>query len=378
MKHYDCIIIGAGTMGIAACSFLAARRVNVLALDQFNIPHERGSHAGQSRIIRKAYFEHPDYVPLLERSYQNWARLESRVGQQLYHETGIVYFGHTHHPTMTGVRNAAELYNVPVVVDLSLNFPAFNIPSDWQTLSEPHAGFLTPEKILGAYKKIAIEDGAVVNENENVIRWQKNGNSITVFTDKHTYSCSKLIITSGSWTSTLLELTTRLHVTQQTLFWVKPANSEKYALGNLPCWFVEDPSLGMYYGFPFLDGEVFGGPTGMKIASHRPGLQADPRLGERSVPKSDIENLHEFIDQYFPGMDAEIVAAKTCLYTYSEDENFIIDHLPDSDKLVTIACGFSGHGFKFASAVGEILADLTMKGTTDLPIDFLRLSRFKS
>lgn len=377
MKHYDCIIAGAGTMGIAACSFLASRGVKVLALDQFSIPHDRGSHAGQSRIIRKAYFEHPDYVPLLERSYQNWKILEARVNQQLYYETGIVYFGDPNHSTMTGVRTAADAYHIPVRIEPINNFSVFKIPSHWQTLFEPHAGFLTPEKIIRAYRQIAIEDGAVVREGEFVMKFEMGTNKVEVTTDQHVYTCDKLIITTGSWTSKLLQLKTNLQVTQQTFFWLKPAHPKEYSLGNLPCWFVEHPRLGMFYGFPFLEGGNFDGPSGMKIASHRPGVQADPDKVDRTVPKSDIDNLHEFLSEYLPDLKGDVVASKTCLYTYSEDENFIIDHLSGTDGMVTIACGFSGHGFKFASAIGEILADLAIMGKTDLPIDFLRLKRFQ-
>lgn len=379
-NHYDVIVIGVGSMGSSACCFLAERGMKVLGLEQFDIVHEKGSHAGQSRIIRKAYFEHPDYVPLLERSYDKWKKLEQQTASEIYHRTGIVYFGPPEHQTMTGVKKSSSLYDIPVDTlskEESLKrFPAFQIPTDFEVLYERDAGFVTPERAILLYAEQAKKYGAAIHTHEKVKEWKQEGGKIRVVTDKDEYTADKLVITCGSWTSKVIpDLKTELKVTRQTLAWVNPENKEKFLLGNFPCWFVEDPDRGMFYGFPILP-EKSGGPVGLKLASHRPGERVDPDQENRKSTDEEREDIRYILSKYIPEAGTDITETKTCLYTYSKDENFIIDHLPGYNNKVVIACGFSGHGFKFVSVVGEILADLAMKGKTELPAAFLSLNRF--
>ena len=383
LTNFEFIVIGCGSMGIATCSFLATRGCNVLGIDQFTVPHESGSHAGQSRIIRKAYFEHPDYVPLLERAYENWNVIERESESRLYYETGIAYFGKPDHPTMAGVKNSAQQFQIPVAklssTETQRRFSAFDIPSEFETLFEPEAGFITPERSIHVYRDHALKNGAAIHENENVVSWKKIGSTIFVTTDKAEYTCSKLIITAGAWTSKVLpQLRSELHVTRQVLGWFNPKDPDLFTLQNFPCWFIQDPERGMFYGFPLLPFETFGGPIGLKVASHTPGLISDPDRVDRNVQQSEIDNLKYVLAKYLPVAGNETITTKTCLYTYSPDENFIIDHLPEYDKQITIACGFSGHGFKFVPVIGEILADLAIQGKTNLPIEFLSLKRFHS
>jgi sarcosine oxidase len=379
--RFDFIIVGIGSMGSAAAYFLAKQGHAVLGIDQFNPPHEFGSHSGQSRIIRKAYFEHPDYVPLLQRSYDLWSEFEEATGNQFYYETGIVYFGEEHHPTMKGVRTSAELYDVRVdTLSQKISrdeFSAFNIPSNFQTLFEPEAGFVRPELAIQNYLSEAEKAGAQINRNEKVLRWNSDSRGATVITDKQTYHAEKIIFTGGSWMQSLVpSLSNQLKVTRQSLAWISPKSPEQFSLGNFPCWFIEDPELGMFYGFPVLPFEKFGGPIGLKIASHRPGEVVDPDHVERKTLRAEGEALKTILSKYFHGAGNEIISLKTCLYTYSPDENFIIDILPDTHSRVVIAAGFSGHGFKFVPVVGEVLAELAVKSKTDLPVNFLTLSRF--
>lgn len=380
--RFDFIVVGVGSMGSSAAYFLARQGHSVLGIDQFNPPHEFGSHAGQSRIIRKAYFEHPDYVPLLGRSYELWRSFEQTTGNQFYYETGIAYFGDANYPTMKGVRTSAELYDLRVDIlphERSRDeFPAFNIPSSFQTLFESEAGFIRPEFAIQNFLKEAERAGAQLNLNEKVLRWVCDTNGVMVTTDKQTYQAEKIILCGGSWMQTLVpSLRNHLKVTRQTLAWISPKTPELFSLGNFPCWFIEDPELGMYYGFPILPFEKFGGPIGLKIASHRPGEVVDPDHVERITPRSEGEAIKTILSKYFHGAGTEIISFKTCLYTYSPDENFIIDILPDTHSRVVVASGFSGHGFKFVPLVGEVLSDLALKKQTVHPIDFLKLSRFK-
>jgi sarcosine oxidase len=382
MKNtFDFIVIGIGSMGSAAAHVLAKQGYKVLGIDQFDPPHEFGSHAGQSRIIRKAYFEHPDYVPLLERSYELWENFENQTRQQYYYQTGIVYFGDAQHPTMMGVRTSADLYDVTVDVfdhkKSRLEFPQFRIPPSYQTLYEPEAGFIRPEFAIQNYLVEAQKAGAKLNTNEKVLSWSHNADGVTVKTSKAIYSASKIILTCGSWMKSLVPaLETKLKVTRQTLAWISPKEPDAFALGNFPCWFIEDPELGMFYGFPVLPYENFGGPIGLKIASHRPGEVVEPGQVDTKTLVEEEQAIKTVLSKYFHNAGDEIISLKTCLYTYSPDENFIIDILPGSEGRVVIAAGFSGHGFKFVPVIGEVLADLAIRGESKLPIEFLRMARF--
>jgi sarcosine oxidase len=380
--NYDVIVIGVGSMGSATCYNLAARGYKVLGLEQFDIPHESGSHAGQSRIIRKAYFEHPDYVPLLNRAYQNWYQLEKQTGAQVYFPTGLVYFGRPGNSMIKGVRESAYQHDIKIEElnhhQAKLRFPSFIIPYDYEAIWEADAGFITPEKAITLYKELAEKNGAEIHTREAVMEWRKEKDGITVVTNQNTYHSKKLIITTGPWAGKMLpQLITTLKVTRQVIGWAAQKNPETFSLDNFPCWLLADNEEGAYYGFPILPADKFGGPGGLKLAYHYPGQLTEPDKVNREVSEKDKEQIEYALSKYLPGADNEELTCKTCLYTYSTDENFIIDHLPGYSGDVTIACGFSGHGFKFVSVVGEILSDLAMNGKTDLPISFLSLKRFQ-
>lgn len=378
-SHFNAIVIGVGSMGAAACYYLARRGQRVLGLEQFNTPHDRGSHAGQSRIIRKAYFEHPDYVPLLQRAYENWKALETETGSQFYHRTGIVYFGEPLNENIAGIRSAAVQHDIHIQnlhrADAAKKFPLFEVPDTFDTIFESDAGFITPERAIEAYVRQSEKEGAVIKRNCQVNEWKPETNRIRVTTSSGEYTADKLVITAGAWTSRVLpQLAVPLQVTRQLLAWVAPRDPQAFSLGNFPCWFVEDPQLGTFYGFPSLP--LSPGPVGLKLAHHHPGVPSDADMIDGPIPKSEEARLQQLLEKYLPSAGDNIVHTKHCLYTYSPDTHFIIDHLPGYDKRVSVACGFSGHGFKFVPVIGEVLADLAMEEKTLLPIEFLRMRRF--
>ena len=380
-KNFDVIVLGVGSMGSAACYYLASQGYRVLGLEQFDIPHDQGSHAGQSRIIRKAYFEHPDYVPLLERAYTNWKELESITGEQVYFPTGLFYAGISSESLIKGVLESAAKYNVQIeslsASAAKKSFPQFQIPDSYEVLFEPDAGFLTPERAILLFVDQAIRAGATIRTREQATEWKPEGDSISVSTRNNTYGCKKLVITAGPWASKLIPgFSKHLKVTRQVLAWVNPVESESFKLGQLPCWMIDDHTQnGMYYGFPVLPVGKFGAPIGLKAARHYPGLVSNPDAVNRLASIEDENDIIQALHKFLPGSYLSTHVMKTCLYTNTPDENFVIDFLPGHNQQVTIATGFSGHGFKFASAVGEIIADLTMRGKTDLPIGFLNADR---
>jgi sarcosine oxidase len=380
-NHYQTIVIGVGSMGAAACYYLVRRGNRVLGIEQFDLPNDRGSHAGQSRIIRKAYFEHPDYVPLLQRSYDNWRAFENEVSNRYYFDTGVVYFGTNDNPTMVGVRKSAELYHVPIhnydIKEQRKRWPMFRLPDNFEAILEPDAGFVTPERTISGFAAEAEKLGATILRRTAVRSWKYERGRVRVITDKGEFTAEKLVISAGAWTANLLpQLQRRLRVTRQMLAWVMPRNTAQLSPEKFPCWFVEDPDLGSFYGFPVVHDSISPGPVGLKLAHHYDGEPSRPDEVDGPVPEAEIEKLRNFLRTYMPDVGEDIIATRKCLYTNSPDEDFIIDLLPGHDGRVTIACGFSGHGFKFVPAVGEILADLATNGKTDLPIDFLSLKRF--
>jgi len=379
---FDIIVIGVGSMGSATCYYLSKRGYKVLGLEQFDITHEFGSHAGQSRIIRKAYFEHPDYVPLLERAYRNWETLEWETDKQVYYKTGLLYAGKPDNEIITGVERSAGSYNIDLdqlnIAAATDQFPQFKFPDDFEILFEPEAGFITPEKAIRLYARQAKQNGVTIQSNEKVINWKKEGTNIIVSTDRDTYQCNKLIINAGAWAGKMIPgLADKIKVTRQFVAWIKTKNDDQFELNKFPCWMIGDHlKHGCYYGFPLLDTEKFGEPAGLKLAHHFPFQATDPDNVNRQTTEFDLENLKYCLNKYLPGVFDSILHTKICLYANSPDENFIIDKLPGYEENVSIACGFSGHGFKFASVVGEILADLAIEGKSDLPIEFLNANRF--
>ena len=257
-------------------------------------------------------------------------------------------------------------------------YPQFRIPEGYERLIEPEAGFITPERAVLLYTERAIQNGANVHTKEKTLEWKKSGNTITVKTDKNAYQCNKLIITAGPWAGKVIpNLSEKLKVTRQMIAWVKPKRWRSFELGSFPCWTIADETKpGIFYGFPILSAGKFGGPIGLKLAHHTHGAVSDPDNINRNPAPEDESDLIYALNKFIPEGYESTHVMKTCMYTNTPDENFILDYVPGYEKDVVVAAGFSGHGFKFASVVGEIMADLATKGKTDHPIGFLKAKRF--
>jgi sarcosine oxidase len=292
-----------------------------------------------------------------------------------------MYFGAQDDPFLKTVKGSSAKYKIPVnnlsADECVRKYPQFKIPSDFQRLEEPDAGFITPERSILLYVQQAISKGAVIRTNEKVLDWKREKDSVTVVTNLGTYQANKLVITAGPWAGKMIPaLASKLTVTRQAVAWVKPKKWDNFTLGKFPCWILENKEYD-FYGFPILPVGTFGGPLGLKLALHFPGAEmTDPDAVNRNTKASDEKVLINFLNEFIPDGYVSTLVMKTCLYTNSPDQNFIIDFLSGFDKDVVFATGFSGHGFKFVSVVGEILADLAVNGTTSLPIDFLNAKRF--
>jgi monomeric sarcosine oxidase len=373
MSTYDVIVLGTGGVGSAAAFHLARRGATVLGLDRFPGGHANGSSHGETRIIRKAYFEHPDYVPLLNRAYELWSELEQRAGERLYHEVGLIEIGPPDGVVVPGVLTSARQHRLRVdeltAREAAERFPAFVVP-DWSVaVFEQQAGFLMVERCVLAHLAEATKGGAELRTGETILNWQVNDSNVTVRTDKGTYSARKLVITAGAWAKYLLaDLGIRLRVLRKHLHWYACDDVRYRADQGCPAFFYDTPA-GFLYGFPQLDEQ------GVKVADHSGGTEtSDPLTDDKATEPLDVERVEQFIREYLPGVSLKPQRHAVCYYTMSPDEHFIVDQHPAYENVV-FAAGLSGHGFKFTSVLGEVLADLAMSGTTRQPIQFLGSQR---
>ncbi|MCS6915573.1 MAG: N-methyl-L-tryptophan oxidase [Myxococcales bacterium] len=374
MRRYDFIVIGIGGMGGAALYHLAQRGVRVLGLERFSIGHDRGSSHGGTRIIRRAYFEHPAYVPLLIRAYHLWQELEAQTGQVLLHRCGLLVCGPADGAVVAGVRRSAREHGI-VVEELTpeeagSRFPGFSVSKELTVLLEPEAGFLRVEACVRAHVMQALARGAELHEGERVHRVTADGTGVVIETDNGRYSAAGAVICGGPYSGTLLaELGLPLQVRRKLMFWygvTEPA----YRLERGCPTFAFDTPNGFFYGFPVH------GPEGLKVAEHTGGAEvADPDMLDRSLRPGDEEPVRAFLVRHLPqAAQAPLQAHEACMYTMTPDEHFVIDRHPQHPQIV-YAAGFSGHGFKFASVIGEVLADLAASGRTSHPIAFLSAAR---
>ena len=373
-QQYDTIVIGVGGMGSATCYHLASRGQRVLGLERYNIPHDMGSSHGQTRIIRLAYYEDPAYVQLLLRAYELWADIQTLAGEQLLYITGSIDAGPEDDWVFKGSLQSCLEHDLPHDVltgsELSKRFPGYQLPPESKALLQPQGGFLLPERCIVAYANAAMAHGAEIHGREQVLQWQPLNEGVQVTTNRGVYTADKLVITAGAWNGRLLDcLEGLLEPERQVLAWFQPKRPDLFQTDTFPVFnlTVEE---GRFYGFP-----VFGIP-GFKFARYRHLEEVgDPDEIDRRTHDRDEAMLRAFADRYFPTGSGPTMSLQTCLFTNTQDGHFIIDHHPVYPQ-ISFAAGFSGHGFKFASVIGEIMADLAQQGNTPHALDLFRLQRF--
>jgi sarcosine oxidase len=376
MKTFDVAIVGLGAMGSAAAYHLASRGQNVVAFDRFEPGHDRGSSHGENRIIRLAYFEHPSYVPLARRAYANWRALEQRSGESLLTVTGILEAGPPNSVVVAGALTAARLHELDHVVldadEINRRFPAYRLPNGWSGVFQPDGGFLRPERAIRAHCAVARTMGADLRTGMRVTGIEPRKSSIVISTeDGMAVEARSVIVATGAWICELVpELKPHLALTRQTFAWFTPREPALFRADKFPVFIVETES-DIGYGFPDLDGK------GVKLGLHKPGkVLADADAPERRViGPEDYAEICRCFERFIPGIRGRLQQPQTCIYTRTPDEDFVIDHHP-SDRRIIIASPCSGHGFKFASVIGEVLADLALDGGTAQDIHRFRIGRF--
>jgi sarcosine oxidase len=368
-RAYDVAVVGLGAMGSHTALELATRGRRVLGIDRHRPPHTLGSTHGRTRIIREAYFEEPLYVPIVQRAYDLWRRLEERSGARLLTVTGGLMLGASDSEVVVGARASAVEHDLPYE-ELSARqvrerFPAYAVPDEHEAILEPRAGFLEPEAAVEATLALAAAAGAELRFDEPVLELE--GNALR--TARGTYVADRVVVAAGPWLPELVPgLAALFTAARQPLLWLDPQEPALFTPERFPVFVWEWKPGWAFYGFPDVG-------DGFKVAVHHHGEATTPDTVDRGLRPDDEEAIRELVRRFFPAGDGELREFAVCLYTNTPDEHFVIDRLPD-DERVLVASPCSGHGFKFAPAVGEILADLATGESPRFDLAPFALRRF--
>lgn len=375
---YDVIVVGLGGHGSAAARQLARRGARVLGLERFGPVHAQGSSHGDTRIVRMAYFEHPDYVPLLRRSYELWAELSRAVDEELFVRTGALMIGAPESAVVSGTLASVERWGLPhEVLDrptMARRYPQFRLRAGELAVYEADAGYVSPQAAVRTHLRLAAADGAELRFLTTVTGWHTDSTGVVVEIGDDEVRADKLVITAGAWTAQLApRLGVPLRVGRRVMHYLVPLTSAAdFAPDRFPVFIFSTGPGDEIYGFPIIGAAA----NGVKVGFHHRGPDVDPDTVDRRVSPAEEEEMRQLLADRIPAAAGPHVQSKVCLYTLTPDEHFVIDHLPGGDDRVVVASACSGHGFKFTPVVGEILADLALTGSTPQPIEFLSAARF--
>lgn len=376
--EFDVAVIGLGAMGSAALSFLAARGARAIGIDAYFPAHALSSSHGDSRLIRLGYFEDPSYVPLLRRAYRNWRDLETRLRTDILTITGVLQIGAEKSKIVAGTHASCKMHGLAHEVldraEMARRFPAFQLDNEDIAILDPQGGYLRPEVAVMGYLKLAAQDGAVLHFGERVIAIEPGDDGVTIRSADGRYRARKVVVATGSWIAELVpQLREHAVPIRQVVAWYQPRDGFATEPQRMPCFLRDEGAEGSYFGFPAI------GADGVKVGRHAHFREPiDPNQPNPPVNDADTALLDGFISKRVPAAAGLRVNAVTCRYTMLPSEDFLLDFAPGHPNVV-VASPCSGHGFKFTSVVGEILADLALDGKTSLPIaafSFDAMNRF--
>ena len=380
IDNSDVIVVGLGSMGSAAAHTLAARGMRVLGLETFEPAHDQGSAHGGTRIVRQAYFEGPGYVPMLRGAFDGWRELQEQSGRDLVRLCGGIYIGDPESVIFKGSLEAALAYGLPHEVldaaEIRNRFPTMNPADHAVGLYETNAGYVRPEETVLAGVELAQRHGARLHFEEPVVKWtHTRGGGVVVNTTRGHYGADHLVLAPGAWAPHLFPMPVPIAVERQMFYWFEPDFTAgvpyfRYAADH-PVYIEETDGNGIIYGFPMVDGPV----GGLKLAFYRQNVgTTTPQTIDRTVHQEEVDAMRRRARQLFPHLTGRLVKAATCMYASAPDDHFVIGKLHDAPQVV-VACGFSGHGFKFVPVIGQIVADLVQTGSTAYDISMFDLYR---
>lgn len=370
-RSFDVIVLGGGTMGSGAALALARRGQRVLVLEQFTTPNAMASHSGRTRIIRQAYFESPAYVPMVIEADRRWVEIGAEVGQTLLHRCGGLDISPPGYGQAQSAAASAAAWDVPYEMiggdEVNHRWPQFHLPADWTACYSPVTGFLDVDPGLLAMRTLAERAGAEWHEHEPARGWQATASGVRVTTDAGTYSADRLVVTAGAWAAHALNgLGLPLTVRRKLLWWYEMSDRAAFSADRFPVLIAATDHCQLYV-IP-----ISGDDPGLKAGDHAGG---EPTLADdlrREIDDDEAADVTAAMHQLMGGV-GRIADRAVCMYTMTPDEDFIVDRHPEHAN-VTFAAGFSGHGFKFAPAMGEHLADLALDPTAR-PLDHIGLAR---
>ena len=374
VERFDVAVIGGGTMGSAAAWALVKVGLRPIVFEQFTVVHDQGSHGGDTRVFRHAYAESPDYVPLVLRADELWQDLMAATGELVLNRCGGLELsapGHTH---ARAAREAADIHHLPYEwlspVEARSRWPQIAIPDDWDVLYSASSGFLNVEPAIRGMMSLAEQSGAVVRTGTPVTSWGNDGDHIWVETPSGRVEAAAAIVTAGAWAGRMLQdLGLPFHLRRKTLWWQRLQHPRQFTPDKMPV-FIADSDIGGIYGFPCVDG------VSLKVANHQDGDVVDLDTVDRTTHEGENADVVALATHLFPDVTPEVVKSAVCLYMMTPDTDFILDRHPALPN-VAIGAGFSGHGFKFAPAVGEVLAHLVTDPAYQAQGRF-QLSRFET
>ncbi len=376
MKRLRCAIIGAGVVGVATAYALARRGAEVTLYEQYDLHHNRGSSHGATRMLRTAYYEHPNYVPLVQRTTVLWRDLEAKSKQSLFQQTGVMLAGYEDGALIPGTLKAASEHGLTLEhlshQQAAEQYGCFSFPKEMKVIKEHDAGVIFADKAFNALLKGAINIGVTIKSQCPVQRWEASSGGVKIITQDNVELYDRVIISTGAWANELLgDIGASVTPVIKTLFWIPPGDEQLTIKGGFIPFAVETKDLRFFYGFPAV------GEEGVKLGEHTGGYTATHSIDElpKTVFDQDAEDLKNFLTRFAPKLAQPLINNLKCLYEASSDRHFIIDHHPH-DERVCFAVGLSGHGFKFAPVIGEALADLAGGKRLEPEFQFLSLERF--
>lgn len=370
----DALVVGLGAMGSATLYELARRGARVAGIDRFEPPHTQGSTHGRTRIIREAYYESPVYVPLIRRAYELWHDLERVAGERLLHQTGGLMIGPPDGELVSGALRSAREHDIPhEMLDASAvarRFPHFELANGDVALLEMRAGILFPERCVATTLTLASRHGADIRTGHRLLSWEAGTGVVRCHTDHGEVAAARLVVCAGPWLPELVaNLSLPLEVERQTFHWFIPeADRAHFGPDRCPIALWEYERGRLLATFP-----DFG--DGVKVGVHHEGEITTPRHCRRTISDDEDALVRGLLARCLPLAAGTLSDSAVCLYTNTPDHHFVLDRHPESDRVILVSpC--SGHGFKFASVIGEIGAQLALGDEPSFDLEPFRLSRF--